>query len=112
MAYAECIRIAKGHYRIRATSDEVKQLDEGKWQLLDPAGDEIGIFASKKQAVDYSKKRGRPTTAVDRSSAAGSEMPPMQPRTFEELAQVLNAIRPPSAGHHYVVIEVSNQLTG
>lgn len=111
MAYAECIRIAKGHYRIRATSDEVKQLDEGKWQLLDPAGDEIGILASKKQAVGYSKKRGRLASA-SASSAAGSEMPPMQPRSFEELAQVLNAIRPPSAGHHYVVIEVSNQLTG
>lgn len=105
MTYTECARIATGHYRVRATSDEVKRLDADKWQLLDPMGDEVGIFVDKAQAVAYSKER----PVAER--LAETNMPPMQPKTFEQLAQVLNAIRPPKPGHHYLVIEVSDALT-
>lgn len=115
MAHTKSIRISTGHYRIKATSHEVKQLSTGKWQLLDVTGEEIGVFSEMRQAVGYSESHPNAeagATTPESSPAAGAGiMPPSQPRNIEELAAVLAAIRRPAAGHHYIVIEVPDRLT-
>lgn len=108
MAYSETIRIATGHYRVRTNSYEVKELGQGSWQLLDPEGEEVGIYADKKQAMAASYRR---TRAQGGGLVTSRTMPPSQPRNIQELAAVLTAIRKPAEGHHYVVLEVADRLT-